>query len=61
MQDLIPAASVEAYRQLMALNLESHKPEVADWFIKTAYDAAWAYQQKRFPKETPEYKKLFKK
>ena len=25
-------------------------PEVADWFLKTAYDAAWEYQQKRFPK-----------
>ena len=31
MENMIPAASVEAYRQLLALNFESHKPEVADW------------------------------
>ena len=31
MENPIPAASVEAYRQLMALNLQSWKPEVADW------------------------------
>lgn len=31
MENHIPAASVEAYRQLMALNFESYKPEVADW------------------------------
>ncbi len=31
MENYIPAASVEAFRQLMALNLQSYKPEVADW------------------------------
>ena len=31
MEYTIPAASVEAYRQLMALNLRSWDPEVADW------------------------------
>jgi hypothetical protein len=27
----LPAASIEAYRQLMALNLQLYKPEVVDW------------------------------
>jgi hypothetical protein len=31
MENYIPAASVEAYRQLVALNLQLNKPEVADW------------------------------
>lgn len=31
MEHYIPAASVEAWRQLMALNLQHHKPEVTDW------------------------------
>lgn len=31
MENYIPAASVEAWRQLMALNLQRHKPEVEDW------------------------------
>jgi hypothetical protein len=31
MENMIPAASIEAWQQLMTLNLEGHKPEVADW------------------------------
>ena len=31
MENFIPAAVVEAYRQLMVLNLERHKPEVDQW------------------------------
>jgi len=31
MEDYIPAASIEAYRQLLALNFQLWKPEVADW------------------------------
>ena len=27
----LPTASIEAYRQLMALNLQLYKPEVVDW------------------------------
>ena len=37
------------------------KPDVADWFIKTAYDAAWEYQQKRFPEVTLKLKKVLTK
>ena len=53
----------KAKKKALAAGVEFYKfsPEVADWFIKTAYDAAWAYQQKRFPKVTPDYKKLFTK
>jgi hypothetical protein len=31
MEQYIPAASVQAYRQLLALNLQLYKPEVTDW------------------------------
>jgi hypothetical protein len=31
MEEYIPAVSVEAYRQLLQLNIKSYKPEVADW------------------------------
>jgi hypothetical protein len=31
MEQYIPVASVEAYRQLLALNLQLYKPEVTDW------------------------------
>ncbi len=31
MEHTIPAASVEAWRQLVALNLRSHEPGVEDW------------------------------
>jgi hypothetical protein len=27
----VPEAVIQAFRQLLQLNLESHKPEVADW------------------------------
>jgi len=36
-------------------------PDVADWYLKTAYDAAWQYQQKRFPDVTPRLKELLSK
>jgi TRAP-type C4-dicarboxylate transport system substrate-binding protein len=36
-------------------------PDVADWYIKTAYDSAWQYQQKRFPEVTPKLKELLSK
>ena len=36
-------------------------PEVAKWFIETGYNAAWEYQQKRFPDVTPKLKELFTK
>ena len=31
MEAQLPAASVEALRQLWVLNLEGHKPEVDEW------------------------------
>lgn len=36
-------------------------PDVEDWYIKTAYEAAWEYQQKRFPEVTPKLKELMSK
>jgi len=31
MEHYIPAATVDAYRQLLVLNLQLYKPEVTDW------------------------------
>ena len=31
METTIPAESFDAWRQLMALNLQLYKPEVSDW------------------------------
>jgi TRAP-type C4-dicarboxylate transport system substrate-binding protein len=36
-------------------------PDMADWYLKTAYESAWAYQQKRFPDVTPKLKQLLSK
>ena len=36
MHDYIPAASVEAMRQLFELNMQLHKPEVTDWLRSEA-------------------------
>ncbi len=36
-------------------------PDVAKWFIETAYNAAWEYQMKRFPAETPKLRALMSK
>jgi TRAP-type C4-dicarboxylate transport system substrate-binding protein len=37
------------------------KPEVEDWFLNTAYKAAWDYQQERFPEVTPKLRKVLSK
>jgi len=37
------------------------EPSVAKWFLETAYNAAWEYQMKRFPKETPRLRELLSK
>jgi len=54
---------VRARMKMLDAGVEFYKlsPDVADWYLKTAYDAAWEYQQKRFPKVTPELKKLLRK
>ncbi len=31
MEDYIPAASLEAWRQLYALNMQMNKPDFTDW------------------------------
>jgi TRAP-type C4-dicarboxylate transport system substrate-binding protein len=53
----------KARKKAIDAGVEFYKfsPEVADWFLTTAYDAAWEYQQKRFPEVTPQLKKLLKK
>jgi len=43
MEHALPAVSVEAWRQLVSLNLQHHRPEVADWLHSD--DAAPVLQQ----------------
>jgi len=49
--------------KLLDAGIEFYKlsPDDARWVIKTAYDAAWEYQQKRFPTVTPELKRVLTK
>ena len=53
----------EARKKAEAAKVEFYKfkPEVADWFLQTAYKAAWDYQQERFPEVTPKLKKILSK
>ena len=41
-ENYIPAECVEAYRQLMALNLQSYKPEVEEWLHSEEAEAVLA-------------------
>ena len=34
-------------------------PEDAKWYLDSAYESAWEYQNKRFPDVTPKLKELF--
>ena len=36
----------------------SLEPDVAEWFVDTAYNAAWDYQMERFPEVTTALKAL---
>ena len=53
----------EARQKIIASKVEFYKlsPAVADWYIKTAYSAAWEYQQKRFPEATSKLRELILK
>ena len=43
------------------VNFYKLSPEVTKWFIETAYNAAWDYQQKRFPEVTPKLRGFLSK
>jgi len=53
----------EARQKMINAKIEFYKlaPEVATWYVKTAYSAAWDYQQKRFPEVTAKLKDLLTK
>jgi TRAP-type C4-dicarboxylate transport system substrate-binding protein len=55
--------SNEARQKMIDSKVEFYKlaPPVADWFIKTAYNAAWEYHQKKFPEATSKLKELLSK
>ena len=43
------------------LELIKFSPEDTKWYVDAAYQSAWDYQQKRFPKVTPKLKELYTK
>ena len=53
----------EARQKMINAKIEFYKlsPPVADWFISTAYKAAWDYQQSRFPEVTAKLRELLTK
>ena len=65
-KDIIPANErrrEEARQKMINAKIEFYKfsPPIADWFISTAYKAAWDYQQSRFPEATAKLKELLTK
>ncbi len=52
-----------ARQKMIASKVQFYKltPSVAEWYLKTAYDAAWEYQQKKFPDVTPKLRALMSK
>ncbi len=53
----------EARQKMINAKVEFYKlsPPVAEWYVSTAYKAAWDYQQKRFPEVTAKLKELLTK
>ena len=53
----------EARQKMVNAKIEFYKlsPPVAEWYVSTAYKAAWDYQQKRFPEVTGKLKELLTK
>ncbi len=53
----------EARQKMINAKVEFYKlsPPVAEWYVSTAYKAAWDYQQKRFPEATAKLKELLTK
>lgn len=53
----------EARQKMINAKIEFYKlsPAVADWYVSTAYKAAWDYQQKRFPEVTAKLRELLTK
>jgi TRAP-type C4-dicarboxylate transport system substrate-binding protein len=61
--DVYEKQRAELKRKAKEAKVEIYKfsPDVAKWFIETAYNAAWEYQMKRFPAETPKLRELMTK
>ncbi len=53
----------EARQKMINAKVEFYKlsPPLAEWYVSTAYKAAWDYQQKRFPEATAKLKELLTK
>jgi TRAP-type transport system periplasmic protein len=53
----------EARQKMINAKVEFYKlpPQVAEWYVSTAYKAGWDYQQKRFPEVTAKLKELLTK
>ena len=53
----------EARQKMINAKVEFYKlsPAVSEWYVSTAYKAAWDYQQKRFPEVTTKLRELLTK
>ena len=51
---------IKAKKKMQAAGVEIYKfsPEMAKWFLETAYSSTWAYEEKRFGKVVTDFKKL---
>jgi TRAP-type transport system periplasmic protein len=58
--DFYAEEKTKAIQKLKDAKVEIYnlQPDVAKWFVDTAYNATWEYQQKRFPDVTPRLKAL---
>ena len=52
-----------ARQKATAAGVEFYKfaPDIAKWFLDTAYNATWDYQMERFPQQTPKLRELLSK
>jgi len=56
-------AEQDAKQKIAASGVEfvTLSPDVAKWYLESAYKAGWDYQQKKFPEPTPRLKELLSK
>lgn len=50
----------QAKEKMVKSGIEFYKfpPDMAKWFLDTAYNAAWEYQMKRYPEVTPKLRQM---
>lgn len=59
--DVMRVAAARKKMKEAGVQFYKFSPQDAEWLMKTAYDAAWDYQQDRFPEVTEQLRKLLTK